>query len=371
MAVNEVICPDAGHIPEFGTDPITGEWYNGTCTQTALEVCLAIVDGRTPTFDHMASVTRDMIAHNLCSRNGASTLAAIALEARRLGYTVATEWDYQQPLSQDWHALLMEHAGVNPILLQVANGQALVDVETGSRDESGLHYHAIAVCGKQSDGYICADGDNAQVNSRFQIYTYATLDAAIPCGLMMLTMPTHAPVQPTPQPGGTPQMSLAQGWSDDGTTLTAPNGVPIIHGFREYVLAHPEFVAIAGEPLAPEYNVDALGMDGKAHGSGAEQIFNNAALGYQANNGWIGPLWIGAILDAVAGQLGAANAQIAQLKEQLAAVPTQPIPTPTPPQSPVLTQFQQNAVNVYTALLTGFKEDAVPFMTTSQGGATA
>src|SRR5258708_21451598 len=28
------------------------------------------------------------------------------------------------------------------------------------------------------------------------------------------------------------------GWHDDGTTLTAPNGVKVVHGFRDYVLAH-------------------------------------------------------------------------------------------------------------------------------------
>lgn len=30
---------------------------------------------------------------------------------------------------------------------------------------------------------------------------------------------------------------ITSGWKDDGKTLVAPNGVPVVKGFREYVLA--------------------------------------------------------------------------------------------------------------------------------------
>lgn len=186
--MSDTLLPHAGHISEFYRDPLTGQEWNGTCTQTALEVCLASLDGRAPWQNHMCLIARDMVAQKLCAPNGASTLAAIAKEARALGYHTPVEWDFHQPLSEDWHDLLLAHAGIDPILLQVANGLALVDAETGSRDESGLHYHAIAIVGKQIHGYICADGDNPQVSSRFQIYTWADLAAAVPCGLLMVTL---------------------------------------------------------------------------------------------------------------------------------------------------------------------------------------
>src|SRR4029078_354549 len=32
--------------------------------------------------------------------------------------------------------------------------------------------------------------------------------------------------------------AIPTGWKDDGKTLVAPNGVPVVMGFREYVLAH-------------------------------------------------------------------------------------------------------------------------------------
>ena len=209
--MTQLLLPDAGHISEFATDPISGVTYTGACTQTALEVCLACVEGRAPTQARMVTLTRDMIGKGICAANGAATLWAVAKEARDLGHTLALEWDYQEPLSGDWHKALLDNAGLRPILLQVAVGMALTDAETGARDETTLHYHAIAIVGRQDDGYICADGDHPQVGARFQIYSYATLLAARPCGLLILDMPAR----PTSIP-------LPPGWGDDGARLLGP-----------------------------------------------------------------------------------------------------------------------------------------------------
>lgn len=193
-----------GHgISEFSDD----RSLNGTCTQTALEVCVAAVQNRAPdtsrmiAYTHVMQKLRDAAGNPLAAANGATTLAHIAWYARAvLGMTVATEWDYAEPLSQDWLSLLRAHAGTQPILMQVAHGAALIDAETHVRPEAavrGLRYHAIAIVGRQEDGYIVADGDNPQVTQRFQIYDRATLAAAVPCGLMMLAMPSpHAPAPP-------------------------------------------------------------------------------------------------------------------------------------------------------------------------------
>jgi hypothetical protein len=177
----------AGHITEFVTDAITGTHYTGTCSQTALEVSMAALNGRVASTFYMAAWTRDMIAHKLCDSNGAATAANIARYARALGFHTPLEWDYAgDVMPHDWHSVLLRYAGVQPVWLQVSNGKALVDAETGSRDEADLHYHAIAVLDKQKNGYICADGDNPQVMSRFQIYNLNTLTAAKPCGLILL-----------------------------------------------------------------------------------------------------------------------------------------------------------------------------------------
>jgi hypothetical protein len=180
------ILPHATHFSEFATDPVTGVHYNGTCTQTALAVCLGIADEAGADADRMMLLTRDMISKKLCAANGAATVAAVAQEARDHGFTIDTEWDFGS--LGDWHTKLKTLAAHKPILLQIANGQALTDAETGAKDESGLHYHAIAIVGYQDNGYVCADGDNPQVAERFQIYSYATLAAAQPCGLLIINL---------------------------------------------------------------------------------------------------------------------------------------------------------------------------------------
>jgi hypothetical protein len=196
-----------GHgLSEFSADRA----LNGTCTQTALACCVAAVDGTTPTTAQMVGYTRDMIARRdaagnpLAGANGACTLAHIAWYASAvLGKHLALQWDYQEPLQADWLAELRTHAGVNPILLQVAHGANLIDAETGVRPEAaarGLRYHAIAVVGKQMNGYLCCDGDNPQATSRFQVYDRAALVAAVPCGLLMLSMPTAPVALPKPPP---------------------------------------------------------------------------------------------------------------------------------------------------------------------------
>lgn len=172
-------------ISEFYHDPLTGQNYNGTCTQTAFECCICTLDKRWADQGHMAVWARDMIAHGLSQSNGASTVAAIAKYGRSIVYKTPVEWDFGTVWAENvWHDFIVNTAGIHPILLQVANGQALVDAETGSRDEAGLHYHAIAIGGKQSTGYICADGDNPEAGKRKQIYTWTTLVAAQPCGLV-------------------------------------------------------------------------------------------------------------------------------------------------------------------------------------------
>jgi hypothetical protein len=44
------------------------------------------------------------------------------------------------------------------------------------------------------------------------------------------------------------------GWKDDGKTLTATNGQPVVLGFRDYVLAYPLGWHPLNVPIAPEYS---------------------------------------------------------------------------------------------------------------------
>ncbi len=167
--------------------------YNGDCGETALAAAIAARQNRRMTFSDIAYITQWLIAHGDASSNGATTVVALAAfcDAHNVArsFTKTYNGDYWQ--QSEWHPLLLSNAGIKPILLEVANGQALQDVETGASDEAGVRYHYITVIGKQLDGYICTDGDNANVPvggaaTRYQIYSIGKLAAALPCGAIIL-----------------------------------------------------------------------------------------------------------------------------------------------------------------------------------------
>jgi len=188
--------------------------HTGRCTWASLAVLKAAYEGRAPSFAEMVALCADGYKRGYCTNvNGATTLAKIAAYAKeRLNLPIKAQWDYQEPLQQDWHGLIDANAGRYPILMQVAYGSRLIDVQTGVRDEAagrGLRYHAIAIVGKEDAGYVCCDSDHPEVTKRFQVYAYDLRDkannivnslrAAVPCGLLMLDMPAPKPL-PVPKP---------------------------------------------------------------------------------------------------------------------------------------------------------------------------
>lgn len=284
---------DAGHITEFYAG------YNGTCGECALEVADAACNHRKADLNDMVAIVHEMQAHGGASSNGASTLYSLAREAERRGLPILTEWDYAKPFPHDWHSVLLANQGKNPIILQLANGQALRDAETGAADEVGLKYHFIVILGGQADGYIANDGDNPQVSSRFQVYSYGDLDAAVICGLLMLS-----PLA-SPQP-----VTLPTGWKDDGTTLFGPNGVPVTLGFRDQLLfKDPTLFARLGEPLKPAYSTASVEPGNPGIGAGTRQDFQMGSLGWTQSRG-VYVVWVGQDIEAL-------EAEVADLQTQL------------------------------------------------------
>lgn len=119
--------------------------------------------------------------------------------------------------------------------------------------------------------------------------------------------------------GGT--MGIPTGWKDENGVLTAPNGIPVVHGFREHVLAngwHPE-----NWPLMPEYGTPELEYSNSSLGGGTQQVFRWTMLGYTQNRGVFFE-WLGVELlrwkDQLAKLLQLYQADEAKLKEQPASV---------------------------------------------------
>lgn len=286
---------DAGHITEFYAG------YTGTCGECALEVGDAACNHRKADLNDMVAITHEMQAHGGASANGASTLYSLAREAERRGLPILTEWDYAEPFPHDWHTLLLQNNGKNPVILQLANGQALRDVETGAADEAGLHYHFIVVLGGQADGYVTNDGDNPQVSSRFQVYSYGVLENAVICGLLML-----APLA-SPRP-----VTLPTGWKDDPTTqtLTAPNGVVVTQGFRDQMLfKDPTLFARLGLPLKSAYSTLSVEPGNPSIGPGTRQDFQMGSLGWTPSRG-VYLIWVGQDLEALTAQVASLTMQV-------------------------------------------------------------
>lgn len=112
----------------------------------------------------------------------------------------------------------------------------------------------------------------------------------------------------TTQLGGT---QVPIGWTDDGTTLTAPNGITVVQGFRARVLQGWDPTNL---PLEKERNVDTVEQADPSIGAGSIQTFTNTRLGWTSTKG-IYEIPIGAEL---------------LLAESKLPTPDQPDPNPVP-----------------------------------------
>ena len=126
---------------------------------------------------------------------------------------------------------------------------------------------------------------------------------------------------------------IPQGWKDDGKTLVAPNGVPVIRGFRDYVLAYPSGSGgweANNWPLKPEQSIAEGSIEpGNASiGPGSRQDFRYRSLGWTASRN-VYVIYSGQDLLALESQLAAANQHIAQLEAQVKQL--QQNQTPPPP----------------------------------------
>lgn len=160
--------------------------YNGDCGECALSVALASALGSpTDTAGGIALMNqevKDLQALGLANSTGATTVAALQTEALRYKASINTYWGYAQPFPHDWHTFLLDHAGIIPIVLQIAAAHNLPG------DEAGVNYHFICVLGLDTGGYWVADGDNWAASQKLVLYSYQDLANAVICGLLALNV---------------------------------------------------------------------------------------------------------------------------------------------------------------------------------------
>lgn len=122
--------------------------------------------------------------------------------------------------------------------------------------------------------------------------------------------------------GGNSMAGIPQGWHDDGQTLTAPNGIQVIQGFRDWVLANSWD---AGNwPLMSVQALNPVEIGNPSLGAGTVQPFRTSVLAWTKTRGvylmWIGQEYTALYLKAhdTLTQLTNVQAQVKALQAQIA-----------------------------------------------------
>jgi N-acetyl-anhydromuramyl-L-alanine amidase AmpD len=104
--------------------------------------------------------------------------------------------------------------------------------------------------------------------------------------------------------GGVSTMTVPQGWHDDGQTLAAPNGIGVVRGFRQYVLANQWDKD--NWPLQAEEGRNPLELSNPDLGGGTQQVFRWTTLEWTGQHG-VFVAWAGE-------EILALRAEVAKLK---------------------------------------------------------
>jgi GH25 family lysozyme M1 (1,4-beta-N-acetylmuramidase) len=113
--------------------------------------------------------------------------------------------------------------------------------------------------------------------------------------------------------GDQPMSTIPVGWKDDGTTLTALNGVSVVQGFRSHILNTPDWNP-GNVPLTAEFHSNHVLLHNLSVGSGQVQLFRDSLLWWTQAEGVVQEPFLGL-------ELATAYQAIATLQKQSQAQP--------------------------------------------------
>jgi hypothetical protein len=119
--------------------------------------------------------------------------------------------------------------------------------------------------------------------------------------------------------GETSMSNIPQGWTDNGSILTAPNGVTVAHGFRDYILSNTWDADDI--PLRVEYQVSSVLLHNTAVGPGARLLCKKSYLWYTIGTGVRKEPYTPWELDSAYNVIATQQAEISALKAQPAPAP--------------------------------------------------
>jgi hypothetical protein len=240
----------------------------GACGPNALASCASWATQQRVTTLDVYRTMREPSA--LCDANGVSTIGGLHDATLRLGLPLLdTRW-YAEPWS-DWSSWLSFHVSRGrAILVELANGQALVDSVSGQGENArNLKYHFLAVLGRHDGGssmigtvlpagWWCADGANVASGNVLQCYPDDVMAAAQPCAALAIGAQTVSnPYTVTKGPDG------STWYQDSRTGKSVGGGI-----YAKYVAPHGFPICTAGEHDAPgDYGArgDKIALFGDPH----------------------------------------------------------------------------------------------------------
>lgn len=318
------LLPNALHFSEFQGG------YHGTCGETALATAMvcssAPIESTQDAINLLLSMTREMIGLGWASASGSTPTQRLHDEAIRRGFTpdAGSFISYSEPLDPAvLHPLLLSTAGIKPIILEIARAGLLPG------DEVGVQYHFICIVGITDAGYICNDGDNSQISQHLVTYSWQQIEAAVPCGVLVLEM----------QQGANTMAGVPSGWTDDGSALHNPVNGFIVKGQIRYQLMQDGHDPL-DVPLDNEVSVDQVEEANQGYGPGVVQYFKfsqYSAIPDPANPGqwkaW--RTWVGSEAAFLRSQAQTLRQQVKAQADEIAALKQQPAPPPVPAPIPL------------------------------------
>jgi N-acetyl-anhydromuramyl-L-alanine amidase AmpD len=227
-------------------------------------------------------------------------------------------------------------------------------------DNLNLHTISIEHINDASNSLPLTD---AQKQASFKLIAYLSKKYNIP----FVRIKSHASIAPgsralCPGPaypwsdleaflkGENAMAGVPAGWHDDGQTLTAPNKVQVVQGFRDWILSHAWDAS--NIPLLGATALNPVEQGNVALGAGTVQPFRTCVLAWTQSKGvyemWIGQEWLALyrVWNQATTGLKAAQAQLAQLQAQLVAAQDS---------TPLVTDLKNRMTQIHT--LSDVQED--------------
>ena len=297
-------------LSEFKADHLGVRVYDA-CLPDAVVMVLHVLLGWDLTGDNIHKVRNQMLAARNPNRFTVGSGAPLS----------SGVWYFEDVLKipvhdygfHEWYSLTeLEHA------LSLLDENALAVLELGEawrlpHNEGGVSFHFVVIRRTGPTTFKMANGDDftaTRAGGRLDfppirdVTTQQLLDAKL-CGVFVVPLGTPTKVNPP--------MPIPTGWKDsangdpqnDSGTLTAPNGIAVVHGDRQYILTDPNWQA-NDTPLASVHYPDA---------NSSVQDFRCSSLGRQKDPKT--GQWGDVVRLPIGEELAAANHQLGDLHQQI------------------------------------------------------